>query len=404
MSTTSYRNFFPIYNKKPDIHYLDSAATTQKPEAVINALNEYYTTINGNAGRGSHTFAIESELAIEKTRAAVKKFTNCTSDYEVVFTKNATESLNIIASCFAQNYLAKDDEIILSINNHHANIVPWQIVAQKVDARLRYAGFNFDGSFNFQEYIQCFSPRTKLVCFSGVVNADGIINPSQEIIDYAHKKNALVVLDAAQSIAHTRQNIESLNPDFLVFSGHKLFSAFGVGVLIAKKEHLAQMPAFLYGGEMIDSVDLEKSTFKNAPQRFEGGTQDSAAIYSLHAAIDFVEKIGYENTEAHIKKISDYALEKLKINNNIELYHTEAKQRTGIIAFNVKKVHSHDTAYILNEKNVMVRSGHHCTMPFMTKMQLNSNCRASFQIYNEQDDVDALIDGLEKVIKIFGGM
>lgn len=395
----SYKDEFPIL-KNFDIHYLDNAATSQKPTSVINALSEYYRTSNGNAGRGSHDMAIKSEQIIEDCRKRVADFLHADAD-EIVFTSKCTQSLNLIAFSYGMNVLDEEDEIILSISNHHANIVPWQQVAKKTGAIIRYVYTDEDGNFDLESFEKMLGERTKIVAFSGVVNATGVINPVEEIIELSHRYGAITVLDAAQSIVHTQHDVRKLDCDFLAFSGHKLFSAFGVGVLYGKRTLLEKMPAFEYGGDMIEFVEEFESTFKSAPHRFEAGTMDSAAIYSLHKAIDFVADIGYDNMVSHVDELTDYAVERLSKLEYLELYHTSARHRVGVIAFNVKGVHSHDTSFILNEHGVMVRSGHHCTQPLMKYLNIPSCCRISIGIYNDKEDIDALVQALEKVVQIF---
>lgn len=400
---TAYKNDFPLLLQHPEIRYLDSAATAQRPQAVIDGLLNYLTNTNGNAGRGSHSLAINSSLLIDETRKKTAEFIGAQDDGCIVFTKNATEALNIISYCYAAENLKPGDEILIPVSNHHANFVVWQYAAQKTGAVLKCVYLNKDGSLDMNDFVSNLSDKTKIVALSAVVNATGIVNPVKEVVDLAHKHKAIVVVDAAQSVTHFKQNVSDLGCDFLVFSGHKLFSVFGVGILYGKKELLDAMPPFLYGGDMIDFVTEEKSEFKSAPHKYEGGTMDSAAIVSLKYAMEYVEKIGYEEIGRVISELEKYALSELQKLDFVETYCTEAKERAGIIAFNVKDVHSHDTAHILNEYGVMVRSGHHCTQPLMEYLGINSCCRASFSIFNTKEDVDVMITALKKVNGIFNG-
>ncbi len=402
LKNSEYKKDFPLVFENPDIHYLDSAATAQRPKLVIDAIKEYSETANGNAGRGSHSLAIASSTLVEETRQKVAEFIGAKNCKDIVFTKNCTESLNIIAYSYALNNLTKDDEILLAISNHHANIVPWQFVAKQVGAKIKYIYLNEDASLDLDDFKSKLSSKTKIMAVSAVVNTLGIVNPIKELIDMAHDFGAITVVDAAQSITHFKQNVSELDCDFFVFSGHKIFSAFGVGVLYGKTEFLDAMPPFLYGGDMINFVTEESAEFKDAPHKFEGGTMNASAIASLKAAIEYIEKISYENIEKAISEISDYALMRLKELDFVETYCTDAKNRIGIIAFNVKDVHSHDTSHILNEYGVMVRSGHHCTQPLMHYFDIHSCCRASFSIFNTKEDVDQLIIALKKVKSIFG--
>ncbi len=398
----TYRNDFPIFQEVENLHYMDNGATSQKPQVVIDSIVNYYKTINGNAGRGSHDFAIKSELAIEETRKKVADFVGTKDDKQIVFTKNATESLNIVAFRYFAKHLKKDDEIIIPISNHHANLVTWQEVCNITGAKLKYIPIDENTDLDMEAYKNMLSDKTKLVAFSGMVNATGVINPYEELISLAKEVGALTLLDAAQLIHHKKIEVEKWDCDFMVFSGHKIFSAFGVGVLYGKKELLEKTDALLYGGEMIEYVEKFSSTFNTAPIRFEGGTMNAAAIQSLGVAIDYINKIGYDKIHEHIAEIDKYAVEELKKLGNITFYGLNAKNRSGVIAFNLGDIHSHDTAHILNEYGVMVRSGHHCTQPLMAEIGAPSCARASFSIYNEKEDIDALIEGLKKAIEIFG--
>ncbi len=396
-----YKDDFPLISENKHIHYLDSAATAQRPQAVIDGLVNYFKHSNGNAGRGSHSLAIASSIVIEETRKKVASFIGAENAENIVFTKNCTEALNIIAYCYAVPFLKKDDEILLAISNHHANLVTWQFAAKQTGAKLKYVYLNKDGSLDMQDFKTKLSAKTKIVALSSVVNATGIINPVDEIIALAHKTGAVTVIDASQSITHFKQNVKKMNCSFLTFSGHKLFSAFGVGVLYGKKDFLEKMPPFLYGGDMINFVTEEDAEFKDSPHKYEGGTLDASAIASLKFAIEYVESIGYGTIASVIHELDSYAISELKKLDFIEMYCTAAPQRAGIIAFNVKDVHSHDTAYILNEYGVMVRSGHHCTQPLMNYLGINSCCRVSFSIFNTKEDIDIMIEALKKVNSVF---
>ncbi len=398
-----FRKDFPIFSEVENLHYMDNAATSQKPQVVLDSLMDYYKTMNGNAGRGSHDFAIKSELAIEKTREKVAKFIGTKDKDTIVFTKNATEALNIIAFRYFAKTLKEGDEIIIPISNHHANLVTWQEVCKMTGAKLRYIPIDENSDLDMKAYKELLSEKTKVVAFSAMVNTTGVINPNKELIEMAKSVGAKTVMDVAQYIHHKKVEVEEYDCDFVSFSGHKIFSAFGVGVMYGKSELLQDTPALLYGGEMIEYVEQQSSTFREAPIRYEGGTMNAAAIHSLGAAIDYINEIGYDKIHEHIKMIEEYAREEMKVfGDKIEFYAQNAKERSGVIAFNVKDVHSHDTSHILNEYGVMLRSGHHCTQPLMKEMGVPSCCRASFSIYNEKEDIDALVEGLKKVIEIFG--
>ncbi|WP_067142754.1 SufS family cysteine desulfurase [Oceanivirga salmonicida] len=394
------RNHFPILKNK-DIAYLDSAATTQKPNLVIEDIKEYYENFNANAGRGTHELAMISKSIIENTREKIKEFVNCKETGEVVFTKNCTEAINLVAYSYGLNFLKKGDEIILGISNHHSNIVPWQYIARKKGVKIKYIYLDKNGQLDLNDYKYKLNENTKLVAISSVVNTTGIIQNYKQIIELAHKKNVLVLLDVAQAIVHFEQNFDKWNPDFMVFSGHKMFSSFGVGVLVAKKELLEKMPPFILGGDMIEYVEEQKSTYAKVPTKFEGGTLNSAAISSLSRAIDYIRTITYKEIENVENLLMMELMFKLTKLNFVEIYYTENIDRVAVISFNVKGVHSHDTAFILDQHNVAVRSGHHCTAPLLKYMGVNSTCRISLGIYNNSDDIDKLIYGLKQVKEVF---
>ncbi len=397
-----YRSDFPIFQEIDNLHYLDTAATSQKPKVVIDSITEYYTKYNGNAGRGSHDLAIKSEELIEDARKKVAAFINARDENQVIFTKNATESLNIIAFKYFEKMLREGDEIIIPVSNHHANLVTWQEVARKTKAALKYIPVDENGDLIMDDYKKLLNQNTKLVAFSAMVNATGVINDVRAITALARSVNAATLVDVSQYIHHRRVDVEDMDADFVVFSGHKIFSAFGVGVMYGKGELLQNMPALLYGGEMIDYVEKLSTTFKDAPHRFEGGTMNAAAIHSLATSIDYIEQIGYNEFSKTIDEIYQYATSELIKIPEVDIYGLRAREKSGVIAFNVRGVHSHDTSQILNDLGVMVRSGHHCTQPLMKEMNIPSCARASFSIYNDKSDVRALVEGIHKVIDIFG--
>lgn len=395
-----YKEYFPLLNSR-HIHYLDAAATAQRPQAVLDGVQAYYAHSNGNAGRGSHTLAVESTGLIEAARTTVRAFIGADSRSEVIFTKNATESLNIIAYCYGLEQLRAGDEIIISIANHHANLVPWQFVAQKTGAILRYVYLDTYGNFDMAGFKALLGSRTKIVAVSAAVNTTGVVFPIQDIIEEAHRHGAVAVIDAAQSIAHFPHDVTAWDCDFLVFSAHKLYAEFGAGVLYAKRELVDKMPPFLYGGSMIEFVSEQTTEFKAGGEKFEGGTLDTAAIHSLQLSISFLQSLNLETVHRYVEELHRMLISALYSLDFVESYYIDAAQRVPTVAFNVKNVHSHDTAYILNEQGVMVRSGHHCTQPLMQYMGINSCCRASLGIYNTQEDIDALIAALKKVYGIF---
>lgn len=396
-----YRKEFPIF--KEDLHhYFDSGATSQKPNKVIKSVREYYENYNGNPGRGSHMLAIKSEEIVNEARRKIQKFINAKETDEIIFTKNTTESINIIAYSYGLNFINEGDEIILCVSNHHANIVPWQFLSKTKNVILKYVYLDENGQFDMNDFNSKLTSKTKLVSLSYVVNVTGIIQPVEEIIKLAHEKGALVVVDAAQSILHFEHDVQKLDADFLVFSGHKLFSEMGIGILYGKKELLNTMPPFLYGGNMIEFVTEEDSTFAQLPNKFEAGTLNVGGIVSLKSAIEYIEEIGYKKIYDIEKKLDKKILLQLNKMDFIETYFTENEKRVGIIAFNVIGVHSHDVSFILDSYGVEVRSGHHCAQPLMNYLKIPSCCRISFGIYNNDEDCEKLIKALFKVKEIFG--
>jgi cysteine desulfurase, sufS subfamily len=336
-------------------------------------------------------------------RKTVQKFINAKYPEEVIFTKNTTESINLIAYSYGMEFVNENDEIILGVSNHHANIVPWQFVAKKKNAKIKFVYLTENGQFDIEDFKSKLSDKTKLVAISAVVNVTGVIQPIKEIIEITRNKNknALVLVDAAQSMLHFRHDVQDLDADFLVFSGHKLFTPMGIGVMYGKKELLEKMPPFLYGGDMIEFVTEQESTFAQLPNKFEGGTQNVEGAVTLEEAINFIEEISYEKINEIENSLTKNALEKLKKLDFVETYFTKDVEHAGIIAFNVKNVHSHDVAFILDSYDVAVRSGHHCAQPLMNYLGIPSCCRASFSIYNNEEDIDKLIEGLLKVKEVF---
>ena len=397
----NYRKEFPIFQNVEN-HYLDTAATSQKPKRVLDRITEYYEKYNGNPGRGSHTLSIGASELLNDARETVKKFINAEKTEEIIFTKSTTESINLIAYSYGMEFINEGDEIVLGISNHHANIVPWQFVAKKKKAKIKYVDLDDYGQFDLNDLKYKLSDRTKIISVSGVVNVTGVIQPVKEIIEAAHRRNIPVLIDAAQSILHFRHDVQEWDADFLVFSGHKLFAPMGIGVMYGKKDILDKMPPFLYGGDMIEFVTEQDSTFAPLPNKFEGGTQNVEGAVALKEAINFIEEIGYEKIDRIEKDLVMKALFEIKRLGFVETYCTENVEKTGIIAFNVKGVHSHDVAFILDSYHVAVRSGHHCAQPLMNYMDIQSCCRVSFSIYNDDEDIAKLIEGLKKIKEVFG--
>lgn len=400
------REDFPILsqniNDRPLV-YLDNAATTHRPKQVIEAIERYYKEINANPHRGAHKLSILSTEAYEGTREKVRAFINADSTKEIVFTKNTTEALNLIAYSYGMNFIGEGDEIVISIAEHHSNLIPWQQVASAKKAVLKYIYTDSEGRIPCSEIRDKIGPKTKLVSIAHMTNTFGIINPVEEIIDHAHSMGALVILDGAQSVPHKKVDVQKLDADFLVFSGHKMMAPMGVGVLYGKEEILEKMPPFLYGGDMIEYVWENKATFAELPFKLEAGTQNVEAVVGLGVAIDYINKIGMENIEIMEEELTAYALDKLKEIPYVTLYGPKDTQnRGGVISFNVEGVHPHDVASIVDTYGVALRAGHHCAQPFMKYMKINSTSRISFYFYNTKEEIDVFIESIKNVRKWLG--
>ena len=396
-----FKEDFPIF-KNRDIAYLDSGATAQKPQIVIDAINNFYDKFNANPHRGAYTLSVEATAVYEDTREKIAKFINAKHPEEIIFSKNASESLNLLAYSYGLDNLKKGDDVVISIMEHHSNLVPWQFVTQKTGSELKYMYINDEFELSKEEIESKITDNTKIVGITHVSNVLGTINNVKEIIKYAHKKGAVVIVDASQSIPHMKIDVQDLDADFLVFSGHKMFAPLGVGVLYGKRELLNKMNPFLMGGDMIEYVYEQKTTFAPLPNKFEAGTQNVEGVVGLGAAIDYINSIGYDKIQEHDREIVEYAREKLSKLDYLGIYMTpNAKNHSAVISFNIKGVHPHDVASILDSENVCVRSGNHCAQPLMRFLGIDSTCRASFYIYNTKEDVDRLVDGIEKAYKMF---
>ena len=388
--------------KNRNITYLDSGATTQKPSQVINAINNFYENTNANPHRGAYTLSMDATEVYENTRKKIAKFINAKSSDEIIFSKNASESLNLIAYSYGLDNLNKDDEVVLSIMEHHSNLVPWQFVTKKTGSKLNYMYINDEFEISDEEIESKITEKTKIVGITHVSNVLGTINNIQKIIKYAHKKGAIVVVDGSQSIPHMKIDVQNLDADFFFFFWHKMLSPLGIGVLYGKKEILNKMNPFLMGGDMIEYVYEQETTFATLPNKFEAGTQNVEGVVGLGAAIDYIEKIGYEKIEEIENEVVSYAREELSKLEYIDLYITPNKENhSSVISFNIKGVHPHDTASILDTEGVCVRSGNHCAQPLLRSIGIDSTCRASFYLYNTKEDVDKLISGIEKAYNMF---
>ena len=392
---------FPIL-KNRKIAYLDSGATTQKPAQVINAIDKFYENNNANPHRGAYSLSIEATEEYENTRTKIANFINAKHREEIIFSKNATESLNLIAYSYGMDNLSKDDEVVLSIMEHHSNLVPWQSVCKKTGAKLNYMYINDEFELSDEEIESKITDKTKIVGITHISNVLGTVNNVEKIIKYAHKKGAIVVVDSSQSIPHMKIDVQKMDCDFLVFSGHKMLAPLGIGVLFGKKELLNKMNPFLMGGDMIEYVYEQDTTYAPLPNKFEAGTQNVEGVIGLGAAIDYIENVGYDNINKIEDEIVSYAREKLLELDFITLYMTPNKDNhQGVISFNINGVHPHDVASILDNYGVCVRSGNHCAQPLMRFLGIDSTCRASFYFYNTKDDVDRLIEALKKAYEMF---
>lgn len=392
---------FPILENK-NIAYLDSGATTQKPKQVIEAIKKFYETSNANPHRGAYGLSIEATEIYESTRTKIAKFINAKHREEIIFSKNATESLNLIAYSYGMDNLKKDDEVVISIMEHHSNLVPWQKVTKVTNSKLKYMYINENYEISDDEIENKITDRTKIVGITHISNVLGTINNVKKIIEYAHKKGAIVIVDASQSIPHMKIDVQDLDADFLVFSGHKMLAPLGVGVLYGKKELLEKMTPFIMGGDMIEYVYEQDTTFAELPNKFEAGTQNVEGVVGLGAAIDYIESIGYDKIQEIEKEVVLYAKQELSKLDYLTLYMTSNEDKhSSVISFNINGVHPHDVASILDSVGVCVRSGNHCAQPLMRFLEIDSTCRASFYLYNTKEDVDSLVNGLNKAYEMF---
>ena len=400
--TKDFRGDFPLLhnmmNGKPLV-YLDNGATTQKPESVIQAMCGYYGGCNANPHRGAYALSVQATDIYENARERTRQFIHAKSAKEIIFTKNATEALNLVAYSYGLTNIGAGDEIVLTISEHHSNLVPWQQVAKARGAVLRYIYLEADGNLSAADIETKITAKTKLVAVTQVSNVLGLVNPVKDIVARAHRAGAVVVVDGSQSVAHMAVDVQDIGADFFAFSGHKLLSPMGIGVLYGREALLDAMPPFLTGGDMIEYVEEQDTTFAELPAKFEAGTQNVGGAAGLTAAIDYLETFGFDNIQRIEKELVDYALPQLRALPYIELYGCDSRQdnKTGIITFNVKDVHPHDVATILDAEGVAVRAGHHCAQPLMKYLGQNATCRASFYLYNTKEDVDRWLAALKKV-------
>jgi cysteine desulfurase/selenocysteine lyase len=405
MNIMDIRAQFPILdqevNGKPLV-YLDSSATSQKPLQVIEAIEKYYREINSNVHRGVHTLGTRATDAYEGAREKVRKFINAKSIQEVIFTRGTTTSLNTVAASYAAANLKAGDEIVITYMEHHSNIIPWQQVARRTGAQLKYIPLQEDGTISLDDVRATITANTKVVSVMQVSNVLGVINPVKEIAQIAHENGAIMVVDGAQSAPHMKIDVQDLDCDFLAFSGHKMCGPTGIGVLYGKKHLLENMEPIEFGGEMIDFVQLQESTWKELPWKFEAGTPIIAGAIGLGAAIDFLNEVGLDQITEHEHKLAAYALEKMATVEGMTIYGPlDAAKRAGLVTFNISDVHPHDVATVLDAEGIAVRAGHHCAQPLMRWLKASATARASFYLYNTEDDIDKLVEGLVKTKEYF---
>ncbi|OGH30844.1 MAG: hypothetical protein A3J69_02415 [Candidatus Levybacteria bacterium RIFCSPHIGHO2_02_FULL_42_12] len=392
---------FPIFQNNKDLVYLDSAATSQKPQVVLDAMMDYYKNYNANVRRGLYPIAEKATAKVEEARDKVSEFINAEDPSEIIFVRNATEAINIVVESYTYPSIKEGEEIATTIMEHHSNFVPWQQLAIKKFLKFGYLDFDHNGNLFFVDEL---IKKAKSLAITHASNVLGTINPIKEIIRNARKinKDIVILVDGAQSVPHMKVDVQDLDCDFFVFSGHKMMASTGIGVLYGKKKLLSRMEPFLYGGQMIQEVAIDRSTFADIPYRFEAGTLDIAGIISLGVAVDYLEKLGMEAIRNHEKKLTRYCLDQMEKIEGITLYGPKnAEEKGGIIAFNIERIHPHDIAQVLGDRNICIRAGHHCAMPLHTRLGVSATCRVSFGIYNETEDVDILVKGIQKVKKIF---
>lgn len=418
------RKDFPILSRevyKRPLVYLDNAATTQKPLCVLDAMRDEYLNVNANVHRGVHYLSQQATELHEGARETVRQFINARSTTEIVFTRGTTESLNLVASCFGEAFMKEGDEVIVSTVEHHSNIVPWQLLAQRKGIRLRVIPIDDEGALDMEAYEALFSEKTKIVSVAHVSNVLGTVNPIREIIRIAHEHDVPVVVDGAQSVPHFKVDVQELDCEFLAFSGHKIYGPTGIGVLYGKEEWLEKLPPYMGGGEMIANVSFEKTTFERPPLKFEAGTPDYVATTGLAKALDYVTAIGMDNIQAHEQELTRYAIERLSQIEGMKIFGLPAPEKgigkeiakgidkeiakgidhDAVVSFQVGDIHHMDMGTLLDRLGIAVRTGHHCAQPLMDRLGILGTCRASFALYNTKEEIDILAQGIERVSKMF---
>jgi cysteine desulfurase/selenocysteine lyase len=398
-SPQQLRQNFPVFQHFPNLVYLDNASTTQKPQVVIEAERDYYEQHNANVHRGIYRLAAEATALYEGSRERCARFLNAPQAKQVIFTSGSTDGINLVAQCFALPRLEPGDQVLISAMEHHSNLIPWQQVCLAKKAELKVIPFNIKGELDLQALKDLLNPKVKILALTHISNTLGTINPIAEIIALAHAQGVPVLVDAAQSISSHQIDVQALDVDFLVFSGHKIFGPTGTGVLYGKEKWLKEMPPYRFGGEMIRDVTFEKTTFAPIPHKFEAGTPNIAGVATLATALDFVESLGQKNIAEHLQTLLTAGMEKLSTIPGIHFY-GEAAQKSGIISFTIDGIHPHDLATILGQQDICIRAGHHCTQPIMDFYDIPGTVRASFSVYNTLEDVTTLAEGVNNVLKV----
>lgn len=400
---TKIREGFPILSRKVydrPLVYLDNGATTQKPLCVLDAMREEYLNVNANVHRGVHYLSQQATDLHEQAREKVRKFINAGSVNEIIFTRGTTESLNLVVSSFCDGFMSEGDEVIVSVMEHHSNIVPWQLQAARKGISLRVIPMNDKGELLLDEYEKLFTERTKIVSVTHVSNVLGTVNPVKEIVRIAHEHGVPVMVDGAQSTPHFAVDVQDIDCDFFAFSGHKMYGPTGVGVLYGKEDWLDRMPPYQGGGEMIESVSFEKTVFEHLPFKFEAGTPDYVATHGLATAIDYISSIGIDNISRHEQELTKYCMERMQEIDGIRLFGT-ANDKDAVVSFLVGDIHHLDMGTLLDRLGIAVRTGHHCAQPLMIRLGIQGTVRASFAMYNTKEEIDVLVEGIKRVSKMF---
>jgi cysteine desulfurase / selenocysteine lyase len=397
------RKDFPVLRQQANgypLAYLDNAATTQKPQVVIQRITDFYTNEYATIHRGVYSLSAKATIAYESARHTVANLLNAPSTEEIIFTKGTTEAINLVASSYGRMVLQPGDEVIISAMEHHSNIVPWQQLCESIGAHLKVIPMDDSGELLMDAYATLLSDKTRIVAVNHISNALGTINPVKQIIKMAHEKGAVVLIDGAQSVPHMAVDVQDLDCDFYAFSGHKLYGPTGIGVLYGKMKHFQAMPPYQFGGDMIESVRFEKTTFAKTPHKFEAGTPPIVEVLGLGAAIDYVQQVGYSNIQAYEQELLHYATAQLLHLEGLRIIGT-AKDKAGVISFVFEDIHPHDVGTLLDGYGIAVRAGHHCTQPVMERFNIPATTRASFSFYNTKEEIDRLVDGLQRVIQVF---